>query len=115
MLTKVPAPAAEPKLEENNSAKEARGLCYTKAAEELGTAGAAVAWAAFSGSPRTFQTTSSSEKIAKRLKEQISCKQKRVSFDQSGSKEFLLFFCALSFLDDSIFQHDSYCVLVHSL
>ena len=112
---KVPAPAAEPKLEENNSAKEARGLCYTKAAEELGTAGAAMAWAAFGGSPGTFQTTSSSEKIAKRLKEQMSCKQKRVSFDQSGSKEFLLFFCALSFLDDSIFQHDSYCVLVHSL
>ena len=52
MLMKVPAPAAGPKLEENNSAKEARGLCYTKAAEELGTAGAAVAWAAFGGSPR---------------------------------------------------------------
>ena len=43
---KVPAASepqersAEPKVEEKNSAKEARGLRYAEAAEELGTAGA---------------------------------------------------------------------------
>ena len=57
---KVPAASepqersAEPKVEEKNSAKEARGLRYAEAAEELGRAGAAVAWAAFGSSPRIF-------------------------------------------------------------
>ena len=40
-------------VEEKNSAKEARGLRYAEAAEELGTAVAAVAWAASGGSSRT--------------------------------------------------------------
>ena len=53
-LTEPQERSAEPKVEEKNSAKEARGLRYAEAAEELGTAGAAVAWAASGGSSRTF-------------------------------------------------------------
>ena len=60
-LTEPQERSAEPKVEEKNSAKEARGLRYAEAAEELGTAGAAAVWAAFGSSPRTFQTTISSE------------------------------------------------------
>ena len=52
-LTEPQERSAEPKVEEKNSAKEARGLRYAKAAEELGTAGVAVAWAASGRSPRT--------------------------------------------------------------
>ena len=62
-LTEPQERSAEPKVEEKNSAKEARGLRYAEAAEELGRAGAAVAWAAFGSSPRTFQTTISSESM----------------------------------------------------
>ena len=64
-LTEPQERSAEPKVEEKNSAKEARGLRYAEAAEELGTAGVAVAWAAFGSSPRTFQTTISSESMTK--------------------------------------------------
>ena len=65
-LTEPQERSAEPKVEEKNSAAtEARGLRYAEAAEELGRAGAAVAWAAFGSSPRPFQTTISSESMTK--------------------------------------------------
>ena len=72
-LTEPQERSAEPKVEEKNSAKEARGLRYAEAAEELGTAGAAVAWAAFGVSPR-----SDDDFERKHCKEQFYCKQTRV-------------------------------------
>ena len=70
MLMKVPATSgptesrtAELKVGEKNPLKEARGLRHAEAAEEFCSAGAAVAWAAFGSSPRTFEPTISSESM----------------------------------------------------